>query len=111
MYQSVARRCSTRKTGRYAPSFSRPLRGGHARFASWGPSAPMGGLRPSGITGPGPMTTSGRRSPAPADDGRRSPAPADDGRRSPAPADDVRLRPAGGGGGEGEGSDIREIGF
>ena len=27
---------------------SRPLRGGHARFASWGPSAPIGGLWPHG---------------------------------------------------------------
>ena len=44
----------TRKTGRYAPSFSRPC-GRHARFASWGPAAPRGGLRPPGITGPSPM--------------------------------------------------------
>ena len=46
---------NTRKTGRYAPSFSRPCRR-HARFASWGPSAPMGGLRPTGITPHGPLT-------------------------------------------------------
>ena len=36
------------KFGPLRGSPSRPLRGRHARFASWGPSAPMGGLRPHG---------------------------------------------------------------